>query len=72
MSVSSISTTPPSPPLSYSDSSVSPSWQQADAQQASGAFKPHKDGDEVAAELKSSRPPLPPGQASTQLFLIPQ
>jgi hypothetical protein len=70
MSVSSISNTPPSPPPSYTDSSVSSSSRQASAQQTSGEFKPNKDGDEVAAALQASRPPLPPGQGARVDILV--
>jgi hypothetical protein len=64
MSVSSISTTPASPPPSYTDLSESSSSQPADLQRPES--KPNdKDGDEVAAaQQQSARAPLPPGQGT--------
>jgi hypothetical protein len=67
MSVSSISTTPASPPPSYTDSSESSSSQPADLQRLQRPeSKPNeKDGDEVAAaQQQSARAPLPPGQGT--------
>jgi hypothetical protein len=61
MSVSSLSTTPPS--AAPNDPSTSSSRQASDQQ--SPALNANRDGDEVAAEQQqSARAPLPPGQGT--------